>query len=613
MKISYNWLQSCIEETIPKPEELAEKIIFGAFEVEECHPSASQGLGTSPYKGEDSESDWILDIKVLPDRAHDCLSHYGIAKEVCGLLGLNLKKFEFKNHESVESDVKVSIESDVCRRYIARKMFNVKVGESPAWLVERLESIGQRSISNIVDVTNFVMFGIGQPVHAFDYDKVTDGKIIVRNAFDGEQIVTLDGKEINLDPSVVVIADSEKALAIAGVKGGKAAEVTAETKNILIEVANFDPVSVRKTARRLGILTDSAKRFENELTPHLAGTAIHMVTDLIQQLAGGQPENPVDAYPQVATENTIVFSADYINKMLGTDISRAEISDILNRYNYSFQEEDELYKVLIPYERLDLTGPHDMIEEIGRAYGYEKIIPVLPTIDFTPKHDETFAKISAIKSDLVSKGYNEVMTYSFTKKGDFEVARGPVGKSALRTNLSDGLKSSYELSKQNADLLGLSEINIFEVGTVFPKSGEVIHVGIADKKGIVEMYLDEYAERNAPLAKGSWHEALRVTEGSGTGETFKMWSEFPFITRDIALWIPTEANPNEVAGILKQNAGDLLVRDPKLFDTFSKDGKTSVGFRLIFQSFDRTLTNEEVDAVMNSIYEKVKEKGWEVR
>ncbi len=609
MKISYNWLQTYIEEKLPEPEVLAEKIIFGAFEVEdvECLPLLG---GVAEGRG---GTDTVFEIKVLPDRAHDCLSHYGIAREVCGLLGLTLKPLTFKNHESVEGDVQVTIETDMCRRYIGRKVFGVTVGPSPAWLVERLESIEQRSINNIVDATNYIMFGLGQPIHAFDYDKVSNGKIIIRNATEGEQITTLDGKEITLSATDAVIADSEKVLAIAGVKGGNAAEVTTETKSIIIEVANFDPISVRKTARKLGILTDSAKRFENELTPHLAGTVIHIITDLICELAGGQPCDPIDDYKQVAVQNTIIFSSDYINNILGTDIAREEIKTILNNYGYNFEEEDELFKVLIPYERLDLIGPHDMVEEIGRAYGYEKIIPVLPNLDFKPTRHETFDTISAIKLDLISKGYNEVMTYSFTKKGDFEVARGPVGKSALRTNLSDALKSSYELNKQNADLLGISEMKIFEVGTVFPKTGEVVHVAFADKKGISEMTLDEYVERNAPLAKGSWHEALRVTEGSGAGEVFVMWSEYPFITRDIALWIPSETNPDEVLEILKSNGTSLLAREPKLFDTFSKDGKTSVAFRLVFQSFERTLMNEEVDKVMEVVYEKVKEKGWEVR
>lgn len=593
MKISYNWLQTYIKEPLPEPKALAEKIIFGAFEVENADDLEKLGNG-----------DVIMDIKVLPDRAHDCLSHYGVAREVAGLLGLTLIPIDFRSHMSVEGDIKVSIETDLCRRYIARKIVNVAVGPSPEWLVTRLESIGQRSINNIVDATNYIMYSYGQPIHAFDYDKITNGKIIVRPANEGEQITTLDGKLVTLTPSELVIADSEKALAIAGVKGGNAAEVDTTTQNIVIEVANFNPVTVRKTAQKLNILTDSAKRFENELTPQLAGTAIHLITDLITEIAGGHPNFPVDEYLNPVTQQSVVISTDYVNCVLGTTISIEEIFEILKRYHYEFAELSGDFTIAVPFERLDITGPHDMVEEIGRAYGYDRISATLPDIDFKPMSHELFSKISSIKNDLASKGYHEVMNYTFTKKGDFEVARGPVGKSALRTNLSDGLAKSYELNKQNADLIGVTEMKIFEVGTIFLKSGEYIHVAFADKTGIKEMLIDDYLLDRK--------EDLSVVVSQETGK-FIPWSEYPFITRDIALWISSETSPQEVLLLIKKNATDLSVREPRLFDTFTKDGKTSVAFRLVFQSFERTLENSEVDIIMENIYTIVREKGWEVR
>lgn len=601
MKISYNWLQSYINEPLPKPEELAQRIIFGAFEVEN-----SEHLEGLP------DGDVVFDIKVLPDRAHDCLSHYGIAREVCGLLGLTRKELEFKTHESLESDIKVSIETGVCRRYIARKIFDVKVGPSPAWLAERLESIGQRSINNVVDATNYILFGLGQPAHVFDYDKLASGHLIVRQGRNGESITTLDGKVVALDESIGVIADERHPLAIAGVKGGTIAEVTSDTKNIVIEIANFDPVSVRKTARKLGLLTDSAKRFENELTPHLAGIAMHAITDLILELAGGQPANAVDEYPAVAQERTVTFTADYISRILGASVTPYEISEILGRYAYSFELEHDEFKVFVPYERLDIAGPHDMVEEIGRAYGYDRIEPVLPKIDFTPTENGTFKKISAIKTDLVSKGYSEVMTYSFVKKGAFEVARGPVGKSALRKNLADGLAASYDMNRLNANLLGSDSVKIFEIGTVFPgtdESGqpnEIIHVAFAEPSGISEMTLDEYISKNNV-------DVSIVAHSESNGGLFKAWSEYPFISRDIAMWVPEKTEPATVSALLKEHAGGLLIREPRLFDRFTKDGRTSVAFRLVFQSFERTLTSDEVDEIMSRIYELAKEKGWEVR
>jgi phenylalanyl-tRNA synthetase beta chain len=599
MKISYNWLQSYIDEKLPTPEVLADKIVFGSFEVE-----GIDAVG----------DDTVLDINVLPNRAHDCLSHYGMAREVCGLLGLTLKPIESRHHESVESDVRVSVEMNLCRRYIARKIFNVKVGPSPEWLSSRLEAIGQRSINNVVDATNFVMFAFGQPMHAFDYDKMANGHIIVRPAKEGESITTLDGKIIALEQNIMVVADERHPLAIAGVKGGSIAEVDESTKTIIVEVANFDPVAVRKTARRLGILTDSAKRFENELTPHLAGQMIHVITDLIVDLAGGQPEDPVDAYQNAVTQNTVTFSTDLISRMLGVEITPVEIREILNRYGHVFQEESEVFKLTVPFERLDITGPHDMVEEIGRAYGYDKITPKLPTIDFKPAINEAFAKICAVKNDLVEKGYSEVQTYTFVKKGDFEVAYGAVGKSALRTNLSDGLKKSYELNKQNADLLGNSETKVFEVGTVFPKSGEEVHVAFADKSGVQEVNLDEYVSRNNILYSGY----VFPEQKKGT-RTFKMWSEYPFITRDISFWIPKDSLIEEIIPFLRNALAEassdvsLSVESVRMVDDFSKGEKRSLAFRFVFQSFERTLTNEEIDKVMEVIYEKVRGRGWEVR
>lgn len=598
MKISYNWLQSYIEEPLPSPEALTEKIIFGAFEVEETE--------TLP------NGDTVMDIKVLPDRAHDCLSHYGMAREVSGLLGLTLEKESCKIHQDVESDIKVTLESPVCRRYVARKVFGVRVGPSPEWLKERLEAVGQRSINNVVDATNYVMLSLGQPIHAFDYDKLASGHLVVRQAKEGESLTTLDGKTVALDDTVTVIADERQPLAIAGIKGGTAAEVDSSTKNIVIEVANFEPVAVRKTSKKIGIQNDSSKRFENEITPQLAGIAIHAITDLVVQVAGGQPEIPKDEYPNPVTQNTAAFSADDINRTLGTGIPPADIRDILNRYGYVFEEEGGLFKVTVPYARLDITGSHDMVEEVGRAYGYDRIVPKIPVIDFAPRQNEVFESVTAVKNDLVAKGYHEVQTYSFVKKGDFEVARGPVGKSSLRKNLADGLAAAYEMNKQNAPLLGVDEMKIFEVGTVFPKSGEEIRVALADKKGVQEMNIADYIQKVSPPFQGG---AAEGRGGIGRSETegYVAWSEYPFITRDIALWIPSETDPSEVLAVLKENSGDLSVLEPRLFDTFSKDGRTSVAFRLVFQSFDRTLTNDEVDAVMTTVYAKVADRGWEVR
>jgi phenylalanyl-tRNA synthetase beta subunit len=200
------------------------------------------------------------------------------------------------------------------------------------------------------------------------------------------------------------------------------------------------------------------------------------------------------------------------------------------------------------------------------------------------------------------------MTYAFRKKGDFEVARGAVGKSALRTNLADGLTESYELNKQHAALLGLDEVQIFEIGTVFPKTGEEIRVGIADKKGVREASLADYlASENLTSDHDNTYTATRE------GNTFRMWSEYPYMTRDVAVWIPEGDDATTAPVIIKENGTDLLQGEPRLFDQFSKDGRTSYAYRMVFQSYERTLTDEEVNAIMERIHAEFKAKGWEVR
>ncbi|HRH25314.1 MAG TPA: phenylalanine--tRNA ligase beta subunit-related protein, partial [Candidatus Paceibacterota bacterium] len=228
MLISYNWLQNHIEEKLSSPQDLVDVIHSRAFEVESI---------------EEIKEDHVFDIAVLPDRAHDCLSHAGIAKELAGLLGLTLKKFDLPQLTTTPLSTKVEIQTDLVRRYMAIEMSGVKIGPSPEWLKSALESVGARSINNVVDATNLVLLDDGQPVHAFDKDKI-DGGIVVRMAHEEEKITTLSDEEKVLKTSDMVIADYLGPLAIAGVKGGKSAEINDETKNIIIEIGNFDPVSV---------------------------------------------------------------------------------------------------------------------------------------------------------------------------------------------------------------------------------------------------------------------------------------------------------------------------------------------------------------------------------
>ncbi len=594
MKISYNWLQSHIAEPLPEPAELAEKIIFGAFEVEEI---------------EQTGNDTIFELKVLPDRAHDCLSHQGIAKEISGLLGLTFKKSTYPNIESVPTQLSVNIETDLCRRYVGRIIRNITITESPEWMKVYLESIGQKSINNIVDATNIVMYDCGQPTHAFDVQKMDKEKIVVKTIDSEIVITTLSNEEKTLQSGEMVISDGINNLAIAGVKGGNHAEVDTKTTDILIEVANFDPTIVRKTARRLNILTDSAKRFENELTPEIAEQAMQQLSALIKEICPNAIfEDIVDVYPKPVQQGHVQFTTEYIAQKLGIEIDSETITEILARYRYEFAEENGTFTVAIPFERIDITDAHDMVEEIGRAFGYNKIPAQLPKLDQKSIIHPEYAKILAIRNDLVQKGYHETMTYSFRKKGNYEVARGPVGKSALRKNLIDGLTESYELNRLNKDFLEIDDMQVFEIGTVFEKDGENFHVAYIDKKQSKEMTLDAYIQENNLSISDEY-----VLPEIQIDKEFVPWVDYPCMSRDIAVWVPEGTTYEIIQEIITTNAGEFLIKGPRLFDTFSKDEKTSYAFRMVFQAKDRTLTEEEVTTPMQKITEKLAEQGWEVR
>jgi phenylalanyl-tRNA synthetase beta chain len=592
MKVSYNWLQNHIEQKLPSPEEVKEKIIFHAFEVEDV---------------EEKNGDTIFDIKVLPDRAHDCLSHAGIAKELAGLLGLTLKKFDLPKLPTTPLSTKVEIQTDLVRRYMVIEMSGVKIGPSPEWLKSALESVGARSINNVVDATNLVLLDDGQPVHAFDKDKI-DGGIVVRMAHEEEKIITLSDEEKALKTSDMVIADYLGPLAISGVKGGKSAEINDETKNIIIEIGNFDPVSVRKTSRRLSLITDASKRFENEITPEMIDFASLHIVSVIKQIAGGEVVGVYDYYPKPVETRTLTFKLEDITKVLGSTIKEEDIDLWVSRYNVVSKKEGSSWNIEIPKERLDITGTHDIAEEIGRMVGYDKI-PVSPVpFSLETKKDSAYHKVRAVKYWLAQNGFREVMNYTFTKKGEAYVAYGAKDKSALRSNLSDGLKESYEKNRLNAPLIGVESVRIFEVGTVFSKDGEQINVATCDKGTFEELTLEQFIEKYKIDITNTFNFQL------STFNSFTMWPLYPFVTRDIAVWCDSVEEQNKLEEIVSEFAKNYCVREPVLFDRFEKDGKTSVAYRLVFQSYEKTLTEEEVEGWFAKLVKEIKsEKGFEIR
>ena len=604
MKISYNWLKWYVPE-IPAAEKLADVFTYHLCEVESMEKMP--------------DGDTLFDLNILPNRAHDLLSHHGIARELSGQLGIEFKDptSYYKIPESKPTNLKIEIATPNMRRYMSRIVRGIKIGPSPEWVVKHLASIGERSINNIVDATNLCMFDCGQPMHAFDSKKLKT-EIQVRNAHDEEAMTTLDGKDIALLSSDIVISDSKNILALAGVKGGTQAEVDEHTTDIVLEVANFDPVAVRKTARRLGILTEAAKRFENDLSPELCAFGMTELSALIAEMCPDAVfEEIIDVYPNPQQPRVLTFSQGDVNKKLGATISLDEVEDIFKRYKYSYKKNGTEFIIDVPSLRLDLVGIHDMVEEIGRIYGYEKVEPKIPVIDFKPKTNETYARVRAVRKTLLADGYSEVMTYAFCKRGAVEVARSARGKEFLRTNLADGLNASYELNRLNAPLLGEIETKIFEIDTVFPAQNlEEIRVAYANKKGVVELKLEEFTydmnhgDKKYTMDIGTGYHAL---EGESVNLKLRQWSQYPFITRDVAVWVPKETHADALISLCKNSAGTLLVREPQLFDQFTKGDKTSLAIRLVFQSHERTLTDTEISEIMHKITQEIQAKGWDVR
>ncbi len=631
MKISYNWLKLYVPEA-PAPEKLTDIFNYHLCEVESITPLPSgEGAG--------GEGDWIFDLKILPNRAHDLLSYQGVARELASLL--NIKYVDstpkYKIPESKPTKLKIEIKTKNCRRYMGRIVRNVKIGSSPSWAVKHLESIGQRSINNLVDAANILMYDSGQPAHVFDLDKLTGG-LIIRQAKKGEKITTLDNHNLELNETDMVVADFKISLGLAGIKGGKVAEVDMNTRNIIIEIANFDPIITRKSAQRANIFTDARKRFENDLSPELAPYAMRELSALIAEMCPEAIfEDIVDVYPEKQKERKLSFSAEKISKVLGLKVSDKEVEDILKRYNFFYDlvvgvpsdTPTTKFTITVPPMRLDLVIEEDMAEEIGRILGYDKVKPQIPRMSdiWEPKVNETRAKIIFARNRLLADGYFEVMTYTFCNSGEVEVQNSASDKKFLRTNLTDGLKESIKLNLTNSPLLGLQEIKIFEIGTIFKKNGEEIHVAYGDKKGVKETTLEKFVSpprsdqgRSTPPQQGGEGFSPRLDKEGVRGGNFKMWSLFPFIARDIAVFVPENVKSSEVSKIIKENMGDMVIKGPELFDEFKKpaspesgETKISYAFRLVFQSYDRTLTDAEVNEIMVKIADKIKTKGWQVR
>lgn len=447
-------------------------------------PDASPGTDVAAVLGLD---DVVLVLELTPNRA-DCLSVLGVAREVAAITGAPLRlpviTVEEKG-QGIEGLARVEIEApDLCARYVARLVLDVKIGPSPAWLQAYLRAAGMRPINNVVDITNFVMLEMGQPLHAFDYDLLQQHTIIVRRAAAGEKITTLDGVERELDREMLIIADAARPVAVAGVMGGLETEVTSGTVNILIESAHFDGTSIRRTSRKLGLRSEASTRFERGVNLEGAAAAADRAAQLMAELAGGRVAGGrLDRYVRKYKPTTIILRPERVNFILGTDLASSTMKEILERLHLEVKGEGP-FEVTVPPNRGDLTQEIDLIEEIARLYGYDRIPASLPG-NITARKKETPGQRweEAGREAAAAAGLAEVVTYSFVSPRALDNLRLPEehewkhtvklqnplreDQSILRPSLLPGL---LEVTARNASRRVLP-VAIYEVGRVFKPHG----------------------------------------------------------------------------------------------------------------------------------------------
>lgn len=462
--------------------------------------------------------DDVVEFEITSNRP-DCFSILGIAREAAATYQIPFQYPEITVQEKAGGNASdyVSVEiknPELCPRYAARVVKNVKIEPSPRWMRKRLRAAGVRPINNIVDITNYVMIEMGQPMHAFDIDCIAERKIIVRNARDGEQITTLDGNVRNLDSSMLVISDPQKAVAVAGVMGGENSKISENAEAILFESATFHGSNIRVTAKKLGLRTDASSKYEKGLDPNIALEAVNRAAQLVEMLGAGEVvKGVVDCYPNKRESWTLSYSPEKINKLLGTNVSEQQMKEIFERIELKVDTQN--HTVVVPTFRPDLEAQADLAEEIARFYGYDKIEPTLaagtPTVG---KRSRSQIITAMVKQNMISSGLCEAMTFSFESPKVFDKLNIAKDSNLRKTvTISNPLGEDYSVMRTttlNAMLTSLAtnynrrneSAGLFEIAKVYlPKAVPVVelpdeistltigmygNVDFYDIKGIVE-------------------------------------------------------------------------------------------------------------------------------
>ncbi|OQB13242.1 MAG: Phenylalanine--tRNA ligase beta subunit [Firmicutes bacterium ADurb.Bin193] len=620
----------------------------------------------------------IAEFEITSNRP-DCLSVIGLARETAVTFG---RGFSVKTPKVTESggDIKdfISVEvldPDLCPRYCCRVVKNVRIAPSPAWMKKRLEDSGVRSINNIVDITNYVMLEYGQPMHAFDLKTLEGGKIIVRRAAEGERMTTLDGEKRELDTDTLVIADGRRPVALAGIMGGENSEIQDTTATILFESANFNGISVRASAKKAGLRTESSARFEKGLDINLAPAALDRACELVCELGAGEiVSGVIDVCAPIPQKKEIAFDPDYINKFLGTDIDREFMENALTALEFEVREKS----VVVPSFRADIEGGADLAEEIARLYGYNKIPSTLyiGAATLGGKSEKQRAE-DLIRDTLTSLGFYEIITYSFVSpkiydklnlpKDDYIEIANPLGEeqSIMRTtaigSALEALAVNYNHRNEN--------VSLFELATTYKKGGEkglaiekqeIVIAMYGDDtdyysiKGAVEQLFESFGinnydiepESNNPVfhpgqtavislrrkraaVLGRIHPSVLknfeinkqayvavidfdlLLECKKLEKKYKPLPKYPAVTRDLALVVPDDVNVRSIEDIVKKVKSDIT-ESFSLFDVYKgkqvEEGFKSVAYSLTFRALDRTLTDDEVNSVMDKILSELKQK-----
>jgi phenylalanyl-tRNA synthetase beta chain len=587
-------------------------------------------------------ADTVFDIEVTPNRP-DWLSVIGIAREVSALTGNPLKLPQIsltESPESTESLTSVRLEApDLCPRYTARVIRGVKIGPSPAWLKQMLEKLGMRAINNVVDVTNYVMMECGQPLHAFDYNLLGEHRIVVRRAVNGEQFVAIDDSKHELNAEMLVIADAARAVALAGVMGGKNSEINDVSTDVLLESAWFLPSNVRKTSKKLGLSSEASYRFERGADIDGVVWASNRATQLIHQLAGGQiARGIVDALAKPVEKRRVKCRYAQVDRLLGIEVPPETVKKIFVGLGLSVVKDEPMScHVEVPTFRVDLEREADLIEEVCRIYGVENIpAKMQPAAAAVSGFDGKWGALSRVRQVLTALGFDEAMNQTLVSEGDLKL-QNPLStdQHALRASLVPGLLANFRTNVSRHQY----DVRMFEIGRVFAADGkESLHLALAatgrrspqswetgardatldyyDLKGALEELGVEAVIQQIPAAQAKkldLRDAVFVAEmelepllASARGEKqFRELPKFPAVVRDVALVVDESVEHAAIMAAIKKSQNKFLER-AELFDIFRggsiPTGKKSMAYSLTFRAGDRTLTDAEV----NDAHERIK-------